>query len=396
MEINAKSKMLLKLHKHRAEIDLSPEYQRGKVWSKYKQQLLIDTIVKKMHIPPIYFRVLQNEYYECVDGQQRLTAIFDFFDNKFSLSKKYSGDEIGGLYFKDLPNKLRDRIEDYELVVFEISNASDEEIREMFDRLQRGMPLTSGEKLKAKTGTLHAFITELTGSKFFRDIINVRDYRGSYYQMCAQITALELNGIKDVKFRNLEDLHKSSFDPESDGAKQIKKVINFLSRISNDKIPELHTRAEVVSIYSLISQIMKEYALKDEEPLVKSFIINFSKKLRQAEEKNDDVELLRYLNAISHSSDSAVSIKWRHEILTTHFLLFAKKLEPLDQNRGFSEYQRIAIYRKDNGVCQNCNKKVTYGEFHADHISPYSKGGKTTVENGQVLCSECNLKKGAT
>ena len=107
MEIHTAPKILLKLHRRRAEIDLNPEYQRGKVWSKDKQQLLMDTILKKMHIPPIYFRVLENGYYECVDGQQRLTAIFDFFDGKFVLSKKYSG-ELGGLYYNDLPNKNKD------------------------------------------------------------------------------------------------------------------------------------------------------------------------------------------------------------------------------------------------------------------------------------------------
>ena len=67
MEIHPHPRILLKLHRRRSEIDLSPEYQRGVVWSKDKQQLLMDTILKKMHIPPIYFRVLENGYYECVD-----------------------------------------------------------------------------------------------------------------------------------------------------------------------------------------------------------------------------------------------------------------------------------------------------------------------------------------
>ena len=395
MDINPHPKMLIKLHKHRAEIDLSPEYQRGKVWSKDKQQLLIDTIIKKMHIPPIYFRTLENSYYECVDGQQRCTAIFDFLDNRFPLSKKYSG-ELGGKYFKDLSTNLQDKIEDYELIVFEINNASDEEIREMFDRLQRGMSLTSGEKLKAKTGLLHTFIIQLTETPLFRYIINVKDSRGSYYQMCSQITALELNGIKDVKFKNLEEMHKSIFDPESTKAQYIKKVINFLSRISEDKVPELHTRADVVSLYLLISEMMKDYALKDKEALIRSFLIDFNKKLRLAEEKNDNVELLTYIHSIGHSSDSATSIKKRHEILIAHFLLFAPDLLPLDVNREFSEAQRIAIYRKNDGVCQKCGTKVPYGSsYHADHVIPYSRGGKTTVENGQLLCNKCNQSEGA-
>jgi len=103
----------------------------------------------------------------------------------------------------------------------------------------------------------------------------------------------------------------------------------------------------------------------------------------------------QYLQAISHSSDSTNSIKTRHETIRTHFLLFTKDLEPLDTNRGFSLAQRIAIYRKDKETCQECKKKVGWNEFHADHIKPHTRGGKTTVENGQVLCNKCNLSKGA-
>jgi len=80
MEIQHIPKMLLKIYKMRAKIDLSPEYQRGKVWSKEKQQLLLDSIFRKMHVPQVYLRVPDNGYYEYVDGQQRLTAIFDFFE----------------------------------------------------------------------------------------------------------------------------------------------------------------------------------------------------------------------------------------------------------------------------------------------------------------------------
>jgi len=399
MEIHPHPKMLLKLHRRRADIELSPEdYQRGKVWSKDKQQLLMDTILKKMHIPPIYFRVLENGYYECVDGQQRCTAFFDFFDDKFPLSKKYSP-EFSGKYFKELPIDIQDRFYDYEIVVFEITNASDDETKEMFKRLQKGMPLTAGEKLKAETGNIRKFILDLTKSKFFLDGVNVRDYRGAYYQMCSQILVLEMFGIKDVKFKILEEMHTDNkeLDLESKAPTQVKKVINFLSRAFESKTPELHTRAGIVSLYLLISTTMKEYSLKDKEDLVKDFVVYFQEKLREAREKENNPELLNFLNAVSHSSDGANSIRTRHDILMKYFLLFAKDLEPLDTNRDFTEIERIAIYRKNDGICQNkeCNKKVEYDDFHADHIIPHTRGGKTTIKNGQVLCSKCNLSKGA-
>jgi len=396
MEIHPHPKMLLKLHRRRADIELSPEeYQRGKVWSKDKQQLLMDTILKKMHIPPIYFRVLENGYYECVDGQQRCTAVFDFFDDKFPLSKKYSA-EFGGKLFKELPTEIQDRFYDYEIMVFEIVNASDDETKEMFKRLQKGMPLTAGEKLKAETGNIRSFILELTKTRFFSDVVNVRDYRGAYYQMCSQILALEIFGIKDVKFKILEDMHTENKNLDLNGKvpTQVKKVINFLSRTFENKTPELHTRAGIVSLYILVSKLMEEYSLKDKEDLIKDFVIYFQEKLRETEEKENNPELLKFLNAISHSSDSANSIRTRYEILMNYFLLFAKDLEPLDKNRGFTEVERIAIYRKNNGICQGCKQKIEYNDFHADHIKPHSRSGKTTIENGQVLCSKCNLQKG--
>ena len=45
--------------------------------------------------------------------------------------------------------------------------------------------------------------------------------------------------------------------------------------------------------------------------------------------------------------------------------------------------------------CQICKKKLD-GKFHADHIMPYSKGGKTILKNAQALCQNCNLKKGSS
>ena len=388
--------MLLKVYRMRPKIDLSPEYQRGKVWSKEKKQLLVDSILKKMHVPQIYLRLLDNGYYECVDGQQRLSAIYDFFDNQLKLSKKLSP-EYGDKTFDQLPQEVKDIFEDHEVIIVELSKSTDAEIREMFDRLQRGMSLTAGERLNARTGNMHDFISKLSSEhEFFQNDINVRNYRGAYHQMCAQMVTLELNGISDVKFRILEEMYGryKDFDSESEKAKWIKKVLNFLAKTFDTKTPELHARATVVSLYLLTSEIMKEYSLKDKEDVIRNFIIDFEGKLNKAEEK-EDIELTTFLNAVSHSSDGARSIEKRHNIIRNNFLLFAKDIELLDSNRGFTEAQRIAIYRKDKEICKSCNKKIEFKDYHADHIIPHSRGGKTTVENGQVLCSKCNLSKGA-
>jgi 5-methylcytosine-specific restriction endonuclease McrA len=46
------------------------------------------------------------------------------------------------------------------------------------------------------------------------------------------------------------------------------------------------------------------------------------------------------------------------------------------------------------GACEGCGNRLG-GAFHSDHVRPYSKGGATTLDNGQALCAACNLKKGA-
>jgi 5-methylcytosine-specific restriction endonuclease McrA len=63
--------------------------------------------------------------------------------------------------------------------------------------------------------------------------------------------------------------------------------------------------------------------------------------------------------------------------------------------RAFSESQRRAAYERQQGVCVRCGKHFAYEQMEADHITPWSKGGKTTVENCQLLCLDCNRRKSA-
>ena len=81
-----------------------------------------------------------------------------------------------------------------------------------------------------------------------------------------------------------------------------------------------------------------------------------------------------------------------------HLLQAYPKLSLKDQQRGFTHDQKIAIFRRDGGHCKlklKCDGvKLTWDDWHCDHIVPHSKGGKTTVENGQCSCAACNTSKG--
>jgi len=62
--------------------------------------------------------------------------------------------------------------------------------------------------------------------------------------------------------------------------------------------------------------------------------------------------------------------------------------------RTFTDAQRQEVYEKQHGVCPICGKHFDLGEMDADHITPWSKGGHTLIGNCQMLCKECNRRKG--
>ena len=62
--------------------------------------------------------------------------------------------------------------------------------------------------------------------------------------------------------------------------------------------------------------------------------------------------------------------------------------------REFSDAQKLQMYERQGGICPLCGKKFAFEEMHGDHVTPWSKGGRTTLENGQMLCHDCNWTKG--
>src|ERR1700688_2729249 len=121
MQILSKKRALDKIYKRRDRYEI-PDWQREEVWSTAKKQELIDSILRNWKLPKFYFLKVENEpeEFEVVDGQQRLVAIFGFFDNILPLSPK-SAKLFGGEYYRDLPAAASDGFDDFEIEYDEIS-----------------------------------------------------------------------------------------------------------------------------------------------------------------------------------------------------------------------------------------------------------------------------------
>lgn len=61
--------------------------------------------------------------------------------------------------------------------------------------------------------------------------------------------------------------------------------------------------------------------------------------------------------------------------------------------RAFSPKMARTAYERQKGICPKCGKRFEIEEMQADHITPWSKGGKTISENCQMLCADCNRRK---
>ena len=63
--------------------------------------------------------------------------------------------------------------------------------------------------------------------------------------------------------------------------------------------------------------------------------------------------------------------------------------------RAFTDKDKQKAYEKQKGICPKCRNKKHWEleEMEADHITPWHKGGKTVLENCQMLCKDCNRKK---
>src|SRR5699024_9338178 len=106
-----------------------------------------------------------------------------------------------------------------------------------------------------------------------------------------------------------------------------------------------------------------------------------------------------YKEKISHSTDAADSVQWRMEFMLRHFLQAHPAVPRKDNQRALTHGQRMAIVSRDNGHCHlklKCaGAKLSWDDWHCDHIQPWTTGGQTTVENGQAACPACNLHKGS-
>lgn len=416
MKTKNKSWNLQTINRRINKINPKPQYQRTGVWSEKRNQFLIDSLLRGYDIPKIYLSecsIDDGYLHEVVDGQQRLRAIWGFYKDEYALSDLSRDLPIGnqaGKKYSELSEDVKDKLDLMELLIVIIEEATDEEIRDLFSRLQDGVPLNPPERRNAMSGNMRDFIDYLAiNNKVFR-VVSKEDKRFLYADWVAHVVCLELSkGSTQVKAQDLQNMYiqYKDFDKNSTLAKKVKYTLNYMADAFKLEItPEMNIKWGFVDLYLLISLLSNEYGMQDKNLLFGTFYIGFENERRENMEDPSELidereadewakDLYDYIQAFRISGGEKNNINIRNNVYTRKLFREVENLVRKDSKRLFDENQKIVMWRRDNKKCKECGKPVEFDEMHADHIVPHSTGGLTTIENGQTLCVQCNLKKGS-
>ena len=397
------------------KINPQPQYQRTAVWTQKKKQLLIDSILRKYDLPKFYLCSSEDPYeHEVVDGQQRLWAIWEFRNDQYPLGNK-SNDlpdfgDLSGKRWSDLSSDQKDLIGKFPLCIVQIENASNSEIQDLFLRLQEGVVLNPAEKRNAMSGKIRDFVAGLGETHPVFSLTRINNKRFAWHNLAAIVTCLEkASGPADVKAEDLYEMYdhnNETFDANGNVAKKVKRNLNYMAQVLENRPPEMSIKWGFVDLYLLISKMYGSYVIRGRETDFTNFYIAFEKARQEVRSDHSqllaqnrdcwDKELYNYIEAFNRSGGTKENLRKRHQVYKRRFVRDNPDLIPKDRQRTFTEDQRIIVWRRDNETCQECNNRVEFDEMEADHIIPYSRGGHTTIDNAQTLCRQCNARKGAS
>jgi len=396
------------LYSRRSSIRI-PEYQRNNVWTQRDKAYLIDSILRGYPIPAIYMHKAQTvpEEWHIIDGQQRTEAIWGFIDNKFPLPRDMAliGEyDLSGLRFTKLPQEFKDLLYHTDLQIVMIEPGTKQEVADMFQRLQFSKPLTPPELRHADADNqMRNFVAELAKHPFFASV----SYPNTRYQhenAASQMVLFELKGEPtNTRSTNLAIMYNQYAGSEFWGGKEGKALIRNVYCILDllaSYFPTVHPGLKLVNsvaLYEMISTLSKSYDL---EPVAKKigdwyssfFFSLIHNNTLPINERSPQLTIFSSNAGLVNSSAHAARIS----ILMNSFFSYFGELETLpvvETNRTFSTAQRIMIYYFSRGHCQACRTEISWNNWHADHVVPFEKLGRTVIENGQALCPTCNRQK---
>ena len=330
------------------KLNIRPAYQREFVYSDRKRDEVIRTVKKGYPLSIFYWSKNSDDTYEILDGQQRTISICEYMDGNFSVDDKY---------FDNLPVDIRKAIEDYTITVyicdgteseklewFKIINIAGEELttQELRNASFTGLWLTESKRRFSKTGcpAMQLFGDYLSGSPIRQQVFET---------VLSWIADRDNCSIDDYMGRHQHDNNCNDL------------WLYFQTVVAWTKAIFVDHRQYMKGLDWGI--LYNKYHENTYDPV---FIKQETDRLMQDKDVTKYAGVYEYLLS---GNERFLSI------------------------RAFDADMRSFAYEKQKGICPKCGNHFEIREMQADHITPWSKGGKTIAENCQMLCADCNRRK---
>ena len=330
---------------YKGRLNIRPPYQREFVYKERQRDAVIDTIVKGFPLNVMYWAKNEDGTFEVLDGQQRTISFCQYVTGVFSIDSRY---------FHNLTRAEQEKILDYELLIY-FCEGNDKERLDWFKIINiAGEKLTDQELLNANYPGPWLTDAKLKFSKtgcaaymLGKDYMTGEPIRQDYLE-----TALKWISSGDIGGYMAEHQHDVNADPLF---AYFRSVMNWISD----------------------TFIVKRKEMKG---------IDWGPLYARYSELFPDTAALEKRIAALMADDDVTSKKGIYPYVLTGE-------EKYLNVRAFDNRMKRAAYERQQGICPRCGKHFSFEEMEADHITPWSKGGKTAAENCQMLCRECNRRK---
>ena len=407
---------------------VNPEYQRGAVWKEGQQKKLVDSVMRGYPLPLIYLHHrkqniggILREDFEIIDGQQRINALYRFGEGALKLYDPVNDDKEarfpqfikdmpcpwGGCEYNTLSEELKNKFDHTEIFIVKITTHNEDEARDLFIRLQAGLPLNAQEKRDAWPGGFTEFTLKYGGKRelvrypghdFFRKIVlNPLSDRGDIRTLCAQIAMLFFQDATKGNWMNIgtrpvDDYYYQnlSFDIFSDKVMRFGKVLQLVVDLfSGYKGPKLKGH-EAIHVVLLIDSLIDEYTSSWHQTFVYAFDLFRHKSLIDKKDKNGDY-WLKYGALTMTQASAASTIQARHDFFSRKML---ESLQPIkkDNNRIYGLLEREILYFQYRKQCVICDEEIQWEDLQIHHLEEHQHGGQTTLENGVPVHKRCHPK----
>ncbi len=326
-------------------LNIRPKYQREFVYDDKKRDAVIDTILKDFPLNVMYWVKNDDGGFELLDGQQRTISFCQYVDGLYSIDYRY---------FNSLTETERQRILNYKLMIY-ICEGDDLEKLNWFRIINIAGERLTDQELRNATYTG----PWLTHAKSIFSKSNCAAY------------LLAKDYVKGAPIR--QEILETAISWKNNG-----KIEEYMSRCQHTPNANelwLYFKDVIEWVKLTFTEYRREMKGLNWGTLYDAFhTMTF-----------DTAELEKEIQSLMTDDDVTKKAGVYPYILTRE--------EKHLNLRAFSESQKRSAYERQHGLCAKCQDPYKYEEMQGDHITPWSKGGKTTSENCKMLCAVCNRRK---